>query len=57
MEVHAVFDPQWKSGGRSRKMAYQELADALRIPVSDCHIGYFDETLCELALAYLKGKS
>lgn len=58
--VHALFDPIWRglgtprNRGRNRKTArsaaYGQLAIALGIPKSECHIGMFDEERCEQAL-------
>ena len=45
-EAHAAFDPLWRSGKMHRKDAYSWLAAWLKIPVKQCHIGYFDEAQC-----------
>ena len=47
MEAHKQFDPIWKSGLMSRKEAYKWLADMLKIPVDECHIGMFDIKMCQ----------
>lgn len=53
---HRVFDNFWlgfKYGGRrklARTRAYGVLAEQLGIPVSDCHIGQFDEETCTKVL-------
>lgn len=55
--AHALFDPIWRSGrnrGHARKVAYAALAGALGIPVEECHIGYFDEQVCQRALVILR---
>lgn len=44
--AHALFDPFWKSGRMSRVDAYTWLARELRIDVEACHIGEFDEAMC-----------
>lgn len=57
-KAHAAFDPLWrvcahnkKKKGSARGRAYQALADILGIPVQDCHIGEFDEALCQRTIA------
>jgi len=46
--AHRAFDPFWKgsSATMNRKTAYAKLASALNIKVTDCHIGNFDEAMC-----------
>ena len=51
MRAHAAFDPLWKELGLRRRKAYAKLADALGIPVDDCHIGMFDEAMCARVVA------
>ena len=46
-----AFDPLWKDLGLRRGKAYAKLADALGIPVDDCHIGMFDEAMCAKVVA------
>lgn len=46
MECHALFDPLWNQGaqnsrGRRRKAAYRWLAKEMKIPVRQCHFGWF----------------
>ena len=50
-KVHAVFDPIWRSGRKTRKEAYQWLADELGIDIKRCHIGMFDVATCKAAMA------
>jgi len=44
--LHALFDPLWNRGGCDRagrrRDLYERLAEVLRIPVEECHIGDFD---------------
>lgn len=46
MKAHAAFDPNWQSRKMARVHAYRLLANNLRIPVDDCHIGLFDVQTC-----------
>lgn len=45
--AHSAFDPIWKSGDVKRRAAYEWLASRLGIEASDCHIGFFDEDMCQ----------
>jgi hypothetical protein len=47
MAAHAEFDPLFRSKKMSRKEAYKWLAKELGIPGSECHIGMFDEEMCD----------
>lgn len=47
MKAHAAFDPLWKSGEMSRTEAYEWLQDKLNLDPDACHIGKFDETMCQ----------
>ena len=56
--VHLRFDKKWRRGRlkkrrRKRSEAYVWLAGKLEIPVEQCHIGMFDERMCERALEIL----
>jgi len=61
--VHAAFDPLWKakmrrdgcSKGVARKAAYTWLAEQLGISVHRCHIGEFDDEMCQRALGAIRG--
>ena len=54
MEVHAVFDPLWRTQKKmTRTKAYEWLAGALGIPIDECHVGLFDEEMCARALKAL----
>lgn len=46
VRAHAALDPLWKSGRMTRGMAYQWLAQKLKIEKSQCHIGMFDVETC-----------
>lgn len=52
-KLHSRFDPLWQSGGMERTKAYELLAAALEIPFVECHIGMFDNTLCNKAMHFL----
>lgn len=52
-EAHALFDPLWKSGERSRNQAYKWLAKKLGISVRECHFGHFDKTMLQKAIEIL----
>lgn len=54
MEAHKQFDPIWKSGLMNRKEAYKWLADMLKIPVDECHIGMFDIKMCQRVIHLCK---
>lgn len=64
MAAHAAFDPLWKhkvvapelTQQRNRPLAYKWLADALRIPVDDCHIGMFDLATCKRVVAVCRAR-
>lgn len=47
--AHAAFDPLWRGKGSpmKREHAYQWLSEALGIPRSVTHIGFFDQQTCE----------
>lgn len=45
--AHQTFDPIWKEGFMSRKEAYSWLAKELNISGKDCHIGLFNEEMCD----------
>jgi hypothetical protein len=59
--VHAAFDPLWKrkvivqsvTKKQARSAGYKWLAEQLKIPASECHIGMFDLELCGRALTIL----
>ncbi|EAQ8934078.1 TPA: hypothetical protein O7S29_003040 [Salmonella enterica] len=53
-ELHQVFDNIWVNGSYSRYEAYAWLAGKLSIPVSECHIGLFNEDTCIKAMTILK---
>lgn len=48
-EAHAAFDPLWQQEGNkgaARARAYRWLAQELKIPAEQCHIGMFDVDQC-----------
>lgn len=45
--AHAAFDPIWKDGPTTRKDAYKWLAKEIGIEFAVCHIGDFDEAMCQ----------
>jgi len=49
--AHSVFDKLWKSGPYARGDAYAELAEKLGISKAECHIGMFDEAMCNKVIA------
>ncbi|EJB2979362.1 hypothetical protein ABXH80_004086 [Salmonella enterica] len=52
--AHRAFDPLWKTGRMSRKDAYLWLSKKLGIKFSECHIGMFDEDMCEKVVELCK---
>lgn len=48
--VHEVFDSIWQDGLMSRPQAYAWLAEAMHIPVAECHVGMFSLEQCHRAL-------
>lgn len=44
--AHKAFDPLWKASGTDRNEAYVWLANQLGISANNCHIGRFDEDMC-----------
>lgn len=53
-QCHRLFDPIWQSGKMPRDKLYGKFASALRIPKSECHIGFFDNEMAEKALEILR---
>ena len=56
MKCHDLFDKKWKGKNnrrKARRKAYEELANRLEIPASDCHFGYFDMDLLNKAFDVL----
>lgn len=53
--LHATFDPLWRERilFKSRKKAYAWLADQLKIPVDQCHIGLFNKQQCQFVMLLL----
>lgn len=50
MRAHELFDPFWEKFGMTRTEAYAFLAERLRIPKAECHIGMFDTERCKRAI-------
>lgn len=49
-QCHTLFDPVWKQNKSiKRKQAYQQLANALEIPIKECHFGWFNKDLLSQA--------
>jgi len=49
-EAHKAFDPFWQDTTINRNAAYRWLAKQLGIPVDECHMGLFDESMCKKAI-------
>ena len=49
--AHKAFDPIWKNGEITRKEAYKNLARAMNIESTKCHIGMFDTFQCKKVIA------
>ena len=47
IKAHDAFDPHWKADPTQRQFAYSALAYVLGIPLDGCHIGEFDEAMCQ----------
>lgn len=56
MEAHATFDPLWKSGEMSRAHAYYLLAKHLNLTRETCHIGEFDEAICQKVIEFCQSR-
>jgi len=58
-QAHRAFDPLWKEGKRkyfkSRKKAYNWLADVLNLEPEECHIGMFDIYYCKRVIEVCNG--
>lgn len=53
-QVHHLLDARWRYGSEDRHESYLWLHRQMKIPLRECHVGMFDETRCEQALAALK---
>lgn len=53
---HTLIDPYWKYGKYSRSGVYRRLAKYFNIPMSEAHIGMFDEEKCRKLIS-LFGKN
>lgn len=55
VKCHSLFDERWKNKKhKSRRKAYEQLANQLNIPVSDCHFGHFDMGMLNKAYEILR---
>lgn len=62
--AHEKFDPLWRrkmriegcSKSRARRLGYKWLADQLGIRKKDCHIGYFDVSLCRRVVDVIENR-
>ena len=52
-KAHLKFDCFWKKENMSRDEAYLWLCQKLKCSICECHIGYFNETMCIRALEIL----
>lgn len=52
--VHKLLDPLWRDGKMTRPEAYAWLAKRLGMDVRRCHVGYFRDTQCLVAIAILE---
>ncbi len=50
MRTHELFDPYWEKHGMTRTEAYAFLANRLKVPTAECHIGMFDAEQCKRAI-------
>lgn len=59
VRCHEVFDIHWRNKGGNEKVyrtaLYCWLAKKLKIPVEECHFGYFDLDMLERAYVILDG--
>ena len=51
VQAHQALNPLYQTGDMTRTEAYRWLARELLIPRKDCHIGQFDERLCERTIS------
>lgn len=54
--VHASFDMIWQQEGIPRTVAYEMLAEAMNIPIENCHIAMFDELQCKQAVDVINSR-
>ncbi len=65
MKVHRLFDPIWEdmitktkcSKSKARQDAYKWLSESLSIESKCCHIGMFDEVMCNKAIVVLNKRN
>jgi len=51
---HRLFDPLWRDGKIRRRNAYKILACKLEITTKECHISWFDESMCKKMIQLYK---
>lgn len=49
--VHRLIDPLWRERVYSRNVVYGFLAQAMDIPILECHVAMFDDHACKKVLA------
>lgn len=54
-EAHRSFDIIWESKFLTRSQAYRWLSKSLNIPVSECHMRFFDYEKCEKVIHLCNG--
>lgn len=52
--VHDRLDPIWQNGWWGRNATYIWLAQAIGVPIEECHVGMFDRPRCFAAIDALK---
>jgi hypothetical protein len=50
MRTHEAFDPYWEKYGMTRTETYTFLANRLKVPAAECHIGMFNADQCKRAV-------
>ena len=50
MKAKNLFEPLWQHGHMSRTEAYEWLAKEMGIAFGECHFGWFNDALCEIAI-------
>lgn len=50
METHQVYDAFWKRRGMTRSQAYKWLAEQMRLPEHEAHIGSFEMDQCQTVI-------
>lgn len=55
-KCHDLFDKTWDYKLHNRGQKYKELAEYLKIPVEECHFGWFNKEILDKAILYLAEK-